>query len=43
MEKLEELGVKVLHNTNTQIPSSKTHEESICFVGTDDLEADRIG
>jgi len=41
MNKLKELGITVLHNTNVKIPYDNNNN-ALCFVGTDDLEADRI-
>ena len=42
METLKELGVHVLHNANARVPADKADDNSLCFVGTDDIEADRI-
>ncbi|VDI29722.1 Hypothetical predicted protein [Mytilus galloprovincialis] len=42
METIKELGVQVLHNTNVKVPADKADDNSLCFIGTDDIEADRI-
>lgn len=41
MNKLKELGITILHNANVKIPYD-SNNHALCFVGTDDLEADRI-
>lgn len=42
METIKELGVQVLHNTNVKVPADKADDNSLCFIGTDDIEADKI-
>ncbi|XP_061197484.1 transmembrane protein with metallophosphoesterase domain-like [Saccostrea echinata] len=39
---LDSLGIKVLHNSNRQIPPGVDPKEQMCMAGTDDIEADRI-